>query len=72
MEGMSYDQFQQKVAKKIREARLEAGLTQEDMSDFDMNVRHYQDVEGAKVNVTLETIYRLAKAFKCDPKDLLP
>ena len=68
---MSYDAFCSKVAANIRKARTDADLTQEGMEKFGFNIRHYQDIEGGKVNITLETIYRLAKALKVNPDILL-
>lgn len=68
---MSYEEFRRKVAVNIREARQRAGLTQEEMERFGFNIRHYQDIEGGKVNCTLETLYRLSRAFKITPESLL-
>ena len=68
---MSYDRFCRKVAKNIRNARLKAGLTQEDMERFGFNIRHFQDIEAGKVRFTLETLYRLAKALKIRPARLV-
>lgn len=68
---MSYARYRQKVALKIKKARQKVGITQEDMEGFGFNTRHYQDIEAGRVNVTLETIYRLAQAFKVSPVKLV-
>jgi len=68
---MSYDQFRRKVASNIKNARKKAGLTQEDMAKFGLNIRHYQDIEGGKINITLETIHRLSRVFKTTPQRLV-
>jgi transcriptional regulator with XRE-family HTH domain len=68
---MAYERFSRKVASNIKKARLKAGLTQEDMERFQFNIRHYQDIESGKVRFTLETLYRLSKAFKIKPEQLL-
>jgi len=41
------------------------------MEKFGFNIRHYQDIEGGKVNFTLETLYRLAGVFKVTPHSLV-
>lgn len=48
----------------LRSARVKAGFTQEDMARFGFNIRHYQDIEGGKIHIRLETFYRLSKVFK--------
>ena len=68
---MSYARFRQKVALKIKKARQKAAITQEGMEKHGFNIRHYQDIEGGKVNITLQTFYRLAKAFKTAPGRLI-
>lgn len=68
---MSYARFRQKVALKIKKARQRAGITQEGMEKHGFNIRHYQDIEGGKVNITLKTFYRLAQVFKVSPEKLV-
>jgi len=64
--------YLKKVGDKIRELRIKAGLTQEEIEEFHISWKHYQKIETGKTNTTLRLIYRLSKAFKCNPKDLLP
>lgn len=68
---MSYERFQQTVAQNIKKTRKKAGLTQENMARFGFNIRHYQDIESGKVHFTLETLYRIARAFKIPPGRLV-
>lgn len=68
---MAYKQFLKQVAENIKRMRKKCGLTQEDMAKFGFNIRHYQDVEGGKVSITLETLYRIAKSFQIDPSKLI-
>jgi transcriptional regulator with XRE-family HTH domain len=68
---MAYDKFRKKVALNIKNARKNAAVTQEGMAKNGFNIRHYQDIESGKVNITLETIYRLAHVFKTSPDKLI-
>jgi DNA-binding XRE family transcriptional regulator len=49
-----------------------AGLKQEDVEDFGVSWKHYQKVEAGTTNTTIRILYKLAKAFRCRPGDLLP
>jgi transcriptional regulator with XRE-family HTH domain len=52
----------------LREARA---LTQEDMMDLGFSLRHYQRIEAGR-SITLRTMWKLAKAFKVAPREILP
>ena len=52
----------------LREAR---SLTQEDMMDLGFSLRHYQRIEAGR-SITLRTMWKLAKAFKVPPREILP
>lgn len=68
---MAYKQFLKQVSENIKKTRQACGFTQEDMAKHGFNIRHYQDVEAGKVSITLETLYRIAKAFQVDPTKLV-
>jgi transcriptional regulator with XRE-family HTH domain len=51
-----------KFGRRVREFRERAGLTQEDMMDKGFSLRHYQRIEAGR-SVTLQTVWKLAKAF---------
>lgn len=51
----------------LRKAR---GLRQEDMEKFGLSYKYYQRIEAGKVNVTLKTLEKIAKAFGVDPTGL--
>lgn len=68
---MTFDDFKKKTAKNIKVFREGSGLTQESMTKFGFNARHYQDIESGKINISIETIFRLSKAFKKKPEDFL-
>lgn len=61
---MTFDAYLQKVASNIQRARKNAGFTQEKMQDFGFNYRYYQKIEGGQVNLTLKTLWSIAKALK--------
>lgn len=60
-----------KLAKNIKKLRAKNELVQEDMRDFGLNYRYYQKIEASDANVTLDTLVRLANAFKVKISDLL-
>lgn len=60
------------VGKKIQSYRLKAGLRQEDLEDFGVSWKHYQKIESGQTNTTIRMLYKIAKALKCHPRDLLP
>lgn len=70
-QNQGYDRLIQKIAKNIKETRLDKGITQEDMVDYGFNYRHYQKIESGKHSINLYTLYRLSRAFKVDLEKLL-
>ena len=58
-------EFRKDVGENLREARRKAGLRQVEVPAVaGIAYRHYQDIETGKVNVTLDTLCRLAQAYK--------
>ena len=66
------DPILKKAGQQIRACRIRAGLKQEDVENFGVSWKHYQKIESGTTNTTIKVLYKLAKAFKCHPKDLLP
>ena len=69
-----YERFLRKLGQRIREERVKAGLTQEDMESHDemkIEVRHYQRIEAGEVSVALRTLYKIAKRLRVPPGTLL-
>lgn len=60
------------LGKRIKELRAQLQLRQEDLEEFGISVKHYQDIEAGRVNPTYMTLLKLAKAFKCSLKDIVP
>jgi len=58
------------IGQRLREVRKEKGLRQEDMEKYGVNYKYYQRVENGKVNLTLATIEKLARALEIEPADL--
>ncbi len=68
-----FEKLSLKVQKRIKELRLECGLSQEDLMDYEISLRTIQRIEQCKepVNITLLTLHRLANAFGVKTKELL-
>jgi len=61
-----------RLAYNVRRAREDAGLTQERAAKLvAMHGGHWQKIEAGKVNATLSTVVRVARALRVDPSDLL-
>ena len=57
---MANERLLKGVASNIKRARQNKGLVQRDLVKFGYNIRHYQDIESGKANLTLNTLARLA------------
>ncbi len=72
---MSLEKDLQKLTKKfasnLRELRLSKKLTQEEMTVYGFNYRHYQKLESGNHIPSLLTILKLSKIMGVEPKDLL-
>jgi len=53
--------------------RIDNELSQEDMMEYELSLRTIQRIENTSeaANITLLTLFRLAKAFGVKPKDLI-
>lgn len=69
---MSIPKIRLQFAKKLREERLKAKLTQEEVAELiGLSARYYQMMESKKPTaVKIDTIEKLAKAFKINPSKL--
>ena len=64
--------FSERVRERIKQLREEKGLTQEQMQDFELNLRQFQRIEnGDTINITLSNLFKLAKALGIQPYELL-
>jgi DNA-binding XRE family transcriptional regulator len=69
---MKFETFRMKLAKHIRDLRLEKGFTQEDMDETEWAIppKTYQLIEEAAGNPTLKTLFKVANRLKIPMKDL--
>ena len=69
---MRFKSLLHQIGLNIRAVRLRCGLRQIDVEEkAGLTYRHYQSIEGGKVNVTVATLYRLAQLFKVDISELV-
>jgi len=58
---------------KVRQKRLKLNLSQEELAfEAGLHRNYVGSVERGERNISLENIYRLAKALGCSSKELLP
>jgi DNA-binding XRE family transcriptional regulator len=70
---MNQREFNQEVGRRIRERRVRAGLTQEDLGDaVDLARTSVTNFENGNQAVTLWLAYRLSMALDCEADDLIP
>lgn len=70
---MSVPKIRLKLAQRLKEERRKAKLTQEEVAELiEVSARYYQMLESKKPTaITIDTIEKLAKAFKIHPSRLL-
>jgi len=68
----SEETLRERLAICVRARRTSLGLTLKVASGrAEMHWRHWQKIEAAEVNVTLQTLVRLGVALNMDPMDLI-
>lgn len=66
------DNWPRVVGRAVKRYRLKAGLTQEAMaSSSEIDPKHLQKIEAGTINVTIETLGRIATTLKVHPRQLL-
>jgi transcriptional regulator with XRE-family HTH domain len=69
---MAFSRFLRQLGKNIKAARARSGLKQVDVSAASgLLYRHYQNIEAGRVNVTVETLFRLSKLYKTSVAELV-
>ncbi|MBL8021065.1 MAG: helix-turn-helix transcriptional regulator [Leptospirales bacterium] len=68
---MTFERFQMELGKRIQKLRLERNKTQEGMDEGEWSVpwRTIQDLEGGKSNVTLHTLFKVARSLNIHPRE---
>lgn len=70
---MSLDIFLKQVGQNIANLRKQIPMNQVDLAEkAGVSYRYYQRIEAGGANITLSTLYRLAKFFGIHPWELLP
>ena len=60
------------IGQKIRETRILNGMSQESLAnECELDYSQINRMELGKVNFTISNLYRIAKALKVSPRDLL-
>jgi transcriptional regulator with XRE-family HTH domain len=60
------------IGNKIRKIRKEQGLSQEELGfQSGLHRTYIGSIERAEQNISIDNIYKIAKALKVNPKDLL-
>ena len=67
-----YGKLLKAIAINVQRIRKSRGLTQEQMADLGFNYRHYQKLESGAYSPNLNTLHKLAVAFKVDVKEFFP
>ncbi|MHB1173388.1 MAG: helix-turn-helix domain-containing protein [Lacisediminihabitans sp.] len=67
-----HSQAAQVLGKRVREYRLQLGLSQEDIADLaEMHVTNLGKIERGQANPSLTTIIRVAGVLGVDPAELI-
>ena len=59
------------MGRRVYELRKKAKLTQEDMMSYGFERRYYQRIESGTVNLSLQSLNKLAKAFRLSLAELM-
>ena len=66
---MGLRKIKNNIAKKVKELRIQNGISQEKLAEFaNLSREHISCIERAKNLATIETLYNIAKHFKIDIK----
>lgn len=66
------NRWQQTVGRNIRKIRKRSGKTQEEVaSASDLTSKHLQEIEAGRINLTLQTLTRIAASLHVRPEQFL-
>ena len=69
---MNYDSVYEKIGKKIKATRLKNRISQEELGALaGLNRAYMGDVERGR-NISIKTLYKIAKALKVSSSEILP
>ncbi|HMN67497.1 MAG TPA: helix-turn-helix domain-containing protein [Bdellovibrionales bacterium] len=67
---MEMESFLKEFGKALKTTRKQMGLSQVTAAqDMRIDYRHYQNIEGGKINLRLDTLIKLVKFYHLDKKD---
>lgn len=73
MNDLADVRVRKEVGKKLKEARIKAGFTQEELAeDANIGTNYYACIERGEVNPSLEKLKNIIKALKVKSSDILP
>ncbi len=58
------------LGNRLRQARKQKGLRQEDLESLGISYKYYQKIEAGKANITLQTIEKIADALEISIEEL--
>ena len=67
---MGTEEIKKKLGFRLKALRLDKGLKQEDLENFNFSYRHYGKIERGQVNPTLGTLARLCELFNVSLSEL--
>lgn len=67
---MDFQSCLKNLGRNLKAARIRAGFKQRDVEDqIGLTYRHYQEIEAGRINLTLETLYRLARLYRTEIRE---
>lgn len=70
---MTMEAFLKKTGKNVTAVRKSQSLLQREAAEQSgISYRYYQSIETGKANITISTLFRLARFYRVHPCDLLP
>lgn len=64
-----FDAILKRVAKNVKSARKNAGLSQEDMRDYGLDIRHFRRLESGNHWPSLYSLAKIASVLNVDIKE---
>ncbi|KKL81364.1 hypothetical protein LCGC14_1995500 [marine sediment metagenome] len=63
----------EKFAEKLKELRIERNISQDALSRItDIDRSYIGRIDRGEVNITLDKLFKISKALKCQPAELMP
>ena len=70
-EEVEFNKFLRNFGEKVKEARINASLTQEELSEkSQIEYKYIQRIEYGQANITLKTVYKICSALDVSAGEL--